>query len=172
MPMKIIIVVVLLVFIIIGGLTILDSQGDIYYDGGSVSESLTSEANSVITVTLSGEVVIAGTYEIFSGDYLLAALQQAGGVTPDADSNCFDYYLVVEESIEIYIPKDSDVEKVSINNDDLDKLLTLTGIGQTLGNRIITYREISGPFLYLEQIMKVEGIGPSIFNKIKDYICL
>ena len=170
--MKIIIVVVLLVFIIIGGLTFLDSQGDIYYDGGTSLTPSTSETKQLITVTLTGEVVIEGTYEIYEGDYLLAALQQAGGVTPNADSYCFDYYFVVEESLEIYIPKESDVEKVSINEAELDKLITLTGIGQTLGDRIITYREISGPFLYLEQIMKVEGIGPSIFNKIKDNICL
>ena len=34
------------------------------------------------------------------------------------------------------------------------------------------YRNENGDFSYLEQIMEVEGIGQSIFNKVKDQICL
>lgn len=170
--MKVIIVVVLLVFVIIGGLTFLDSQGDIYYDGGSNSNISSSEVIEQITINLSGEVVIPGTYTINKGDYLLAALQQAGGVTTNADSFCFDYYLVIDKDLDIYIPAESDIEKISLNTAELEDLLTLTGIGQTLGNRILSYREIIGSFTYLEQIMEVEGIGYSIFNKIKDNICL
>ena len=50
--------------------------------------------------------------------------------------------------------------------------MTLTGVGRTLANRIIEYREQVSYFTCLEQLMEIEGIGKSIFNKIKDNICL
>jgi competence protein ComEA len=50
--------------------------------------------------------------------------------------------------------------------------MTLTGIGKTLADRILAYKEEDGGFEYLEEIMNVDGIGKSIFNKIKDKICL
>ena len=61
---------------------------------------------------------------------------------------------------------------MNINYADVEKLMTLTGVGRTLANRIIEYREEIAYFTYLEQLMEVEGIGKSIFNKIKDTICL
>ena len=72
----------------------------------------------------------------------------------------------------IYIAPVNDKIKISINESDFDTLTTLTGIGNILANRIINYRENTSPFLYLEQIMEVEGIGKSVFFKIKDDICL
>jgi len=49
-------------------------------------------------------------------------------------------------------------------------LETLPGIGPTLAQAIIDYRETSGGFYFIEDIMNVPGIGPSKFEDIKDLI--
>ena len=168
--MKTIIGVIFLVFTIIIGLSIIE-KGDAYLDNLLFPTSSTSNEESsfedeeTVIVTLSGEVLNPGKYEIEKGYFLNDAIVKAGGVTTSADVNCFDYYLMINENINIYIPKISEDIKVSLNDADFD------GIGNILAERIIEYREIS-PFLYLEEIMNVEGIGKSIFFKIKDMICL
>lgn len=174
--MKTIIGVIFLVFTIIIGLSIIE-KGDAYLDNllfptsSTNNEESSFEDEETVIVTLSGEVLNPGKYEIEKGYFLNDAIVKAGGVTSSADVNCFDYYLMINENINIYIPKISEDIKVSLNDADFDELTTLSGIGNILAERIIEYREIS-PFLYLEEIMNVEGIGKSIFFKIKDMICL
>lgn len=174
--MKTIIGVIFLVFTIIIGLSIIE-KGDAYLDNLLFPTSSTSNEESsfedeeTVIVTLSGEVLNPGKYEIEKGYFLNDAIVKAGGVTTSADVNCFDYYLMIDKDINIYIPKITEEIKISINEGDIDELTSLTGIGKILAERIIEYRELS-PFLYLEEIMNVEGIGKSIFFKIKDNICL
>jgi len=61
---------------------------------------------------------------------------------------------------------------VSINTGTLDELMTLSGIGKSKAQAIITYREENGKFEKLEDIMNVSGIGESAYSKIKDNIKL
>jgi len=62
--------------------------------------------------------------------------------------------------------------KVSINNGTKEQLMTLTGIGEARALAIIQHRTTHGPFLTLEDIMNVSGIGQSIFDNIKENITL
>ena len=61
---------------------------------------------------------------------------------------------------------------VSLNNATKQELMTLSGIGESKANNIITYRNENGGFKTLEEIKNVKGIGDSIFEKIKDDITL
>lgn len=65
----------------------------------------------------------------------------------------------------------SSVGKVNINTADKDELMNLDGIGDTLADRIISYRSENGAFNSVQDIMKVKGIGEGKFNSICDYIC-
>lgn len=172
--MKQIIGVVFLVFVIIIGMIVVEANDP---NRKNNTESIVEESSSIeyeekIIITISGEVNKPGVYETDVGNYLQEVINQAGGITNNADETCFNYYLVLAEDISLYIPPKKESEKVSINNSTLDELTTLTGIGNTLGNRIIEYRDKIGEFAFLEQIMEVDGIGKSIFHKIKDDICL
>ena len=50
--------------------------------------------------------------------------------------------------------------------------MTLSGIGETKAEAIIEYRNKTGGFKKIEELMEVSGIGEATFNKIKDNITI
>jgi len=54
--------------------------------------------------------------------------------------------------------------KVNINTASVEELITLDNIGQKYAERIIRYRETNGPFVKVEDIMMVKGIGQKILD--------
>lgn len=62
--------------------------------------------------------------------------------------------------------------KISINNATKEELMTLTGIGESKATAIIEYRSINNGFNSIDELLKVSGIGESIFDKIKESITL
>lgn len=60
--------------------------------------------------------------------------------------------------------------KININTATVTQLDTLQGIGPVLAQRIVDFREREGRFERIEDIMKVSGIGPKVYENIKDSI--
>ena len=71
-------------------------------------------------------------------------------------------------------PKNQGVIKklININTASAEELETLNGVGPVLARRIIEYREANGAFEHRFSIMNVSGIGSSIYEDIKDEICV
>lgn len=63
-------------------------------------------------------------------------------------------------------------EKVNINSANQTELETLPGIGPSLAQRIIEYREANGNFEKIEDVQNVKGIGDSKYSNIKEKICI
>ena len=61
---------------------------------------------------------------------------------------------------------------VNINRASIAQLDSLPGIGPVLAARIIEYRKTSGPFLAIEDLRKVHGIGAKLFEEIKARLSL
>ena len=59
---------------------------------------------------------------------------------------------------------------VNLNTATKEELMTLKGIGESKAEDIIRYREKSGGFKKIEDIMKISGIKEAGFQKIKDSI--
>ena len=60
----------------------------------------------------------------------------------------------------------------NINTGTLAELDTLPGIGPAYAQAIINYRSTNGPFIRIEDIQKVKGIGPKTFEKLKSRITI
>lgn len=61
---------------------------------------------------------------------------------------------------------------VNINTASVGELDTLPGIGPAYAQAIINYRTTNGPFIRIEDIEKVKGIGPKTFEKMKSRITI
>lgn len=61
---------------------------------------------------------------------------------------------------------------VAINHAGIDLLTTLPGIGISLAQNIIAYRETHGDFTSIEDLLNVEGIGQKRLDEIQDYIVI
>lgn len=55
---------------------------------------------------------------------------------------------------------------IDLNKASQIELETLTGIGPTKAKAIIEYRKTHGGFNNIEELQKVDGIGPSTYKKI------
>ena len=61
---------------------------------------------------------------------------------------------------------------VDINSATVKELTTLDGIGESLAERIVKYREEHGAFLSVEELLNVSGIGESKLDAIRDMVCV
>lgn len=131
----------------------------------------------LIYVEIHGEILHPGTYQIEEGSTILDLIYLAGGVTTNCDLSKMNWDIILCLGATIYIPSyDDDLPNqeqsnlININTADLETLMTLNGIGQILGQRIIDYRAEYGFFLSIEEIMNVSGIKDSIYEQIKEFI--
>ena len=63
-----------------------------------------------------------------------------------------------------------DDELVNINTANIDELMDIKDIGRSKAKAIIEYRDKNGNFNSIDDIKNVDGIGDSLFEKIKMYI--
>jgi competence protein ComEA len=61
-------------------------------------------------------------------------------------------------------------QKIDINRAEAWLLDALPGIGPSKAQAIIAYRQQNGGFGHIIEITEVEGIGPAIYEDIKDLI--
>jgi|GEM_PF-277478 len=65
-----------------------------------------------------------------------------------------------------------DEVKININKATVKELTKLKKVGPKVAEKIVDFREKNGPFKKPEDIMKVSGIGPKIFEQNKDIIII
>lgn len=138
-------------------------------------------------VYICGSVTSPGVYALPEGSRVFALIEAAGGLLEDADERTLNQAEVLEDGMQITVyskeeaaempvqpsrtGQDSpDSEKINLNTADVDRLMTLSGIGEARAKAIIAYRERHGGFQNIEDIMKIEGIKEKLFDKIKEQI--
>ena len=147
-------------------------------------ESSTQEA--VIFVDIKGEVKKPGVYQMKAGDRVKDALDAAGGLTEEADSQKVNLAQRVEDQMVIVVPKVGEEAeeipagetrkeatkegKVNINTATVEELKTLKGVGEKKAESIIEYRKKNGSFQTKEDLMKVRGIGKKLFESFQERI--
>ncbi len=135
-----------------------------------------------VAVYVTGAVLSPGVYHLPEGSRIEEALQAAGGATVEADLNRVNLARRVHDEEHIYVPKvgeesppvpsgsSSEGGPININTASTAELETLPGIGPTLAQRIVDYREAHGRFAAIKDVMNVQGVGEGLFNEIRDSI--
>ena len=147
-------------------------------------ESTTLEA--VIFVDIKGAVKKPGIYQMKVGDRVKDALDAAGGLTEEADSQKVNLAKRLEDQMAIVVPKvgeeaeeipagatskeEAKEGKVNINTATVEELKTLKGVGEKKAEAIIEYRKKNGSFQTKEDLMKVRGIGKKLFESFQERI--
>ncbi|HEV8641128.1 MAG TPA: helix-hairpin-helix domain-containing protein [Methylomirabilota bacterium] len=63
-------------------------------------------------------------------------------------------------------------DKVNVNTADVKDLMTLSGVGRKVAEKIVEYRQAHGPFKKPEELRKVEGIGAALWERNRDRIII
>lgn len=59
---------------------------------------------------------------------------------------------------------------INLNTATVDQLETLPGVGRRTAERILEYRQKSGGFKKVEELMNIKGIGEKSFLKLKPLV--
>lgn len=141
---------------------------------------------TVIFVDIKGAVKNPGVYQMKPGDRVKDALEAAGGLTAEADSQKVNLAKRLEDQMVIVVPKVGEEAeeipagetrkeatkegKVNINTATVEELKTLKGVGEKKAEAIIEYRKKNGSFQTKEDLMKVRGIGKKLFESFQERI--
>ena len=64
----------------------------------------------------------------------------------------------------------SEARPIDINTADSAALESVPGIGKSLSQRILTFREKNGPFQSVDDLLKVQGVGEKSIQKLRPYL--
>ena len=172
-----------------------NNEEEFYYNEVLMEENSTVLEENIekekIKVYITGEINLPGVKELELGARLEDLINVAGGLTKEADIKKVNLAYQLEDGQKIYIPNINDEtdeiittengegiienleessEVVNINKADIEDLLKLPGVGESLAQRIINYREENGKFKNIEDLKNVSGIGEKKFESLKEYI--
>lgn len=137
-----------------------------------------------VHVSVEGAVERPGSYTLPAGSLVDAAVRAAGGLCAEADLERINLARELKSGDHVHVPRFGEVlptatpyglsadGRIDINLADAALLETLPGIGPAIGQRIVEYREMNGPFQTVEEIQEIKGIGPVTFEGIRGMIAV
>lgn len=145
-----------------------------------------SPTPGLIRIHVTGAINNPGVYTLPEEARLEDAIQAAGGLQDDADPQSLNLAAILTDGQRLFIPpiqevtlstddKGLSVETsllVNINTAGFAELDSLPGIGEVKAQAILDYRQNNGLFTSLEDLMKVDGINQSLYEKLQGLITL
>jgi len=65
-----------------------------------------------------------------------------------------------------------EIETIDINNATAEELATLPGLGATVAQNIVSFRNANGPFSAVDDLLKVEGMDQDKLNVIRNMVVI
>lgn len=62
--------------------------------------------------------------------------------------------------------------RLDLNQADRVELMQLPGVGETIADRIVEYRDENGPFESIDDLRHVKGVGPVVLAQIRPHVTL
>jgi competence protein ComEA len=155
--------------------------------GGTSVVLPTTTVASEIVVYVAGAVTRPGVYTLEVAARVTDALDAAGGAVAGADLGGVNLAAPMHDGERIYVPlvgeaipavvagetpPDTTVAAgpVDINTATADQLDVLPGVGPTTAAAIVAHRDENGPFLTVEQLGDVRGIGPAKLDALRGLV--
>ena len=126
-------------------------------------------------VHVAGAVRRPGLYRLRTGARVAAAVERAGGPVSNADLNLINLAARLQDGQQVVVPSSTPAgaggggadAPISLGSATAEQLDELDGIGPTLAERIVDYRQTKGGFGSLDQLAEVEGIGEKRLESLK-----
>ncbi len=146
-----------------------------------------------VRVHVSGAVMLPGVYTMSEGDRVVDAVAAAGGVRADANISSVNLALRVLDESHYHIPFQGETPMapaaasltpggvadrsggpsdrlIDLNTAMERELESLPGIGPDMAGRIVAHREANGPFVSVEDVENVSGIGPKTLESLRPLV--
>lgn len=175
---KLLVLLVLLVLLLVAVLYSLNSPQP--YRIAQTAQVDSQQENSIeITsadffVHVVGEVIHPGVYPLPSGSRVYDAIFAAGGFTKQAEQSSLNLARPITDGEQLLVLTIGEAQQVlstdgliSLNTADQAELERLPGVGPVLAARMLDWRASNGAFKSIEDLRKVSGIGPKLFESIK-----
>jgi competence protein ComEA len=161
----------------------IDGPGDDAQARSAASEQAPSgAAGKVVYVHVAGAVRRPGLFRVPAGSRVAAALARAGGPGPKADLTLVNLAARVQDGQQVVVPAAGTAApagagaaaaaltgaKPSLATATVEQLEELDGIGPTLAERIVEYRDAHGGFRSIGELREVEGIGEKRFESLRE----
>jgi competence protein ComEA len=137
-----------------------------------------------VYVHVAGAVSRPGLFRVPAGSRVAAAVARAGGPRPKADLTLVNLAARVHDGQQVVVPGPGVAApsgagaaaaggalpgvKPSLATATVEQLEEIDGIGPTLAERIVEYRETNGGFRSVADLQEVEGIGEKRFASLKE----
>ncbi len=138
-----------------------------------------------ILIHVAGKVKRPDVYPLLAGSRVSDAIKAAGGANKGVDLGDINLARVLIDGEQVYVgyvPKASSSSSkssksrftgvININRATKAEFDSLAGIGPVIASRIINYRNTNGPFLALDDLLKVSGIGSKTLERIRPRLSL
>lgn len=127
----------------------------------------------LVVVHVAGAVRSPGVVELPWGSRVSDAVDAAGGaVSPDllASVNLARQLIDGEQILVGAVPAEQADGRISVNTASSVELQELPGVGPVLAERIVAFREQNGPFVSLDGLLEVSGIGEAILRSMSEQV--
>ena len=152
-------------------------------------DSASGGTGAELYVHVAGAVRRPGLLRLPSGTRVATALERAGGPTPRADLTLVNLAAPLQDGQQIVVPVRGSAgaptagggapagagggavplgAKVHLSTATAEQLDEIDGIGPTLAQRIVEYRDAHGGFRSIDELAEVEGIGDKRLGTLRD----
>ena len=155
--------------------------------GAPPATALLPSTQAVVLVHVAGAVVEPGVYELSGDARVRDAIVAAGGPTETADRNALNLAAVVGDGVKVYVPSVGEVvppsliapaspvsgqpsAPIDVNVATAAELEALPGVGPATAAAIVTERERNGPFVGVDDLDRVSGIGPAKLDALRGLV--